>query len=192
VKIVKLGVDFGTNRIVVAAADRGNYPLVSFEAPDGTSPDWFPSLAALRGDERLYGWDAYDQQGNESWTVIRSVKRLLEDAGPQTLLDLGDEQQLKLAGLLDGLTSALLATLRQRFMVEPELQTVPTEEFSLQIDTACTERTDPPRLLKSYLSVGAKICGPPALDREFGTIDFLTLVDTEQLTSAARSRFFAC
>jgi len=111
---VKLGVDFGTNRIVVAAADRGNYPLVSFEAPDGTSPDWFPSLVAIRGDERLYGWDAYDQQGNESWTVIRSVKRLLEDAGPQTLLDLGDEQQLKLAGLLDGLTSALLATLRQR------------------------------------------------------------------------------
>ena len=110
---MKLGVDFGTNRIVVAAADRGNYPLVSFEAPDGTSPDWFPSLVAIRGDERLYGWDAYDQQGNESWTVIRSVKRLLEDAGPQTLLDLGDEQQLKLTGLLNGLTSALLATLRQ-------------------------------------------------------------------------------
>jgi len=88
--------------------------------------------------------------------------------------------------------SAMFATLRERFLVEPELQTAPTEEFSLQIDTACTERTDPPRLLKSYLSVGAKICGPPALDREFGTIDFLTLVDTEQLTSAARSRFFAC
>ncbi len=110
---VKLGVDFGTNRIVVAAADRGNYPLVSFEAPDGTSPDWFPSLVAICGDNRLYGWDAYDKQGDESWTVIRSVKRLLEDAGPQTLLDLG-EQQLRLAGLLDGLTSALLASLRQR------------------------------------------------------------------------------
>ena len=45
---MKLGVDFGTNRIVVAAADRGNYPLVSFEAPDGASPDWFPSLIAIR------------------------------------------------------------------------------------------------------------------------------------------------
>ena len=86
---MKLGVDFGTNRIVVAAADRGNYPLVSFDAPDGTSADWFPSLVAIRGDERSYGWDAYDKQGDESWTVIRSIKRLLEDAGPQTLLDLG-------------------------------------------------------------------------------------------------------
>ena len=44
---MKLGVDFGTNRIVVAAADRGNYPLVSFEAPDGASPDWYPSLVAI-------------------------------------------------------------------------------------------------------------------------------------------------
>src|SRR5258708_16033264 len=99
--------------VVVAAADRGNYPLVSFDAPDGTSSDWFPSLAALRGHERLYGWDAYDKQGDESWTVIRSIKRLLEDAGPQTLLDLGD-QQVRLANLLDGLTGALQAALRQR------------------------------------------------------------------------------
>jgi molecular chaperone DnaK (HSP70) len=52
---MKLGVDFGTNRIVVAAADRGNYPLVSFEAPDGTTPDWLPSLAAIKSSEQRYG-----------------------------------------------------------------------------------------------------------------------------------------
>ena len=108
---MKLGVDFGTNRIVVAAADRGNYPLVSFETADGTSPDWIPSSVAVRGDERLYGWEAYDKQSEESWTVIRSIKRLLEDAGPQTLLDLGD-QRIRLAGLLDGLANALLTALR--------------------------------------------------------------------------------
>ena len=110
---MKLGVDFGTNRIVVAGADRGNYPLVSFDAPDGVSADWFPSLVAVRDDERLYGWDAYVKQGDESWTVIRSIKRLLENAGPQTLLDLG-HQQIRLAGLLDGLTGALLVALGHR------------------------------------------------------------------------------
>ncbi len=31
-----------------------------------------------------------------------------------------------------------------------------------------------PRLLAAYVSVGACICGAPALDREFRTIDFLT------------------
>jgi hypothetical protein len=45
-------------------------------------------LIAIRGDEWLYGWDAYDRQSDEAWTVIRSIKRLLEDAGPQTFLDL--------------------------------------------------------------------------------------------------------
>ncbi len=109
---MKLGIDFGTNRIVVAAADRGNYPLAAFEAPDGSTSDWYPSLIAVRADERRYGWHAWDAQSDESWTVIRSIKRLLEDAGPGTILDLG-EQHLSLAGLLEGLASALFQSLRE-------------------------------------------------------------------------------
>jgi putative hemolysin len=31
------------------------------------------------------------------------------------------------------------------------------------------------------LAIDAKICGPPAIDREFGTIDFLTLLDLRAL-----------
>lgn len=38
-----------------------------------------------------------------------------------------------------------------------------------------------PRLLAAYLALGAKICAPPALDREFRTIDFLTLCDVRTL-----------
>lgn len=109
---MKLGIDFGTNRTVVASADRGNYPLVSFEASDGTTADWYPSLIAIRGAERRFGWDAWAMQGEESWTVIRSVKRLLEEAGPQTLLDLGD-LQLEVTELLNGYASALFTTLRE-------------------------------------------------------------------------------
>ena len=47
---MKLGIDFGTTRIVVAAADRGNYPLVPFETADSTF-EWFPPLVALRGGD---------------------------------------------------------------------------------------------------------------------------------------------
>lgn len=42
-----------------------------------------------------------------------------------------------------------------------------------------------PKLLTAYLSLGAKICAPPALDREFKTIDFLTLLDLENLPASA-------
>jgi len=44
--------------------------------------------------------------------------------------------------------------------------------------------------MQAYLSLGAEICAPPALDREFGTIDFLTLIDIEAIHPAARRRFF--
>ena len=38
-------------------------------------------------------------------------------------------------------------------------------------------RVEIPPLFGIYLRHGAKICGRPAIDREFGTIDFLTLLD---------------
>ena len=34
-----------------------------------------------------------------------------------------------------------------------------------------------PSLIKGYLRIGALVCGPPALDREFGTADFFLLMD---------------
>jgi putative hemolysin len=46
-----------------------------------------------------------------------------------------------------------------------------------------------PKLLKTYLAIGARIAAPPAWDREFGTIDFLTLLDLRLLSHSARNRF---
>ena len=46
-------------------------------------------------------------------------------------------------------------------------------------------------LLMGYLSLGAKICGAPAIDREFKTIDFLTLMDLETLPSATVERYLS-
>jgi putative hemolysin len=48
-----------------------------------------------------------------------------------------------------------------------------------------------PRLLRTYLAIGARICAPPAWDREFGTIDFLTLLDLKMLSPSARNHFLA-
>jgi len=58
---MKIGIDFGTTRIVAAAPDRGNFPLVNFEAPDGRVRDWFPALLAVSGDKRAYEWEAVEQ-----------------------------------------------------------------------------------------------------------------------------------
>src|SRR5205807_1896090 len=90
--------------------DRGNYPILSFEAPDGTTYDWFPSLIAIRGPERCYGWDAWSRQAEPDWTIVRSIKRVLEDAGPHTVIQVADEH-IPLMQLLYELASALKTSL---------------------------------------------------------------------------------
>jgi putative hemolysin len=47
-----------------------------------------------------------------------------------------------------------------------------------------------PKLFASYLRYGAKVCGPPALDRAFGTIDFFVLFDVEAMDPSTRRAFF--
>lgn len=76
------------------------------------------------------------------------------------------------------------------FLAREEFRTVPTAACALPtVDGRMENPVTPPKLLRTYLGIGAKICGPPAWDREFGTIDFLTLMDLEQVTPSARSRF---
>ena len=75
-------------------------------------------------------------------------------------------------------------------LVSFEYLTMPTAVYSLPRPvTGSAIPVKVPKLLRTYLGVGARICGPPAWDRAFGTIDFLTLLDLEQIAPAARSRF---
>jgi putative hemolysin len=46
-----------------------------------------------------------------------------------------------------------------------------------------------PKLLRAYLTIGAKICSEPAIDREFKTIDFLTILDLQTLHPRVARRF---
>lgn len=114
--VMRLGIDFGTTRIVVAAVDRGNYPVVSFEDTEGSTREWFPPLIAVRGDERRFGWDAWAVQGDKEWTAVRSIKRYIEDAGPATSVDIGG-QRFPMMQLLGELATALKCAIRERSTV---------------------------------------------------------------------------
>ena len=110
---MKLGIDFGTTRIVVAAADRGNYPLVSFDTPDGGTRDWFPGVVAISGHRHVYGWEAMELHGRPGWTLLRSLKRELKTAGPFTEIEVAGER-LNLLRLITGMLSALRRNLLER------------------------------------------------------------------------------
>jgi len=83
---------------------------------------------------------------------------------------------------------ALYQMLSLRHLAPEALRTLPLPDW---VCPEPTQHSDPapvpraPKLLTAYLSLGAKICAPPAMDREFKTIDFLTLLDLENLPSRA-------
>lgn len=47
-----------------------------------------------------------------------------------------------------------------------------------------------PALFRTYLRYGAKVVSPPALDREFKTIDYLLLIDVAEVSPRTREVFF--
>ncbi|MCU0657913.1 MAG: Hsp70 family protein [Polyangiaceae bacterium] len=74
---MRLGIDFGTTRTVIAHVDRGNYPIVSFHDDEGGACEWYPSVVAEREGELRFGFEAQAMSGVAGWTVLRSFKRLL-------------------------------------------------------------------------------------------------------------------
>jgi molecular chaperone DnaK (HSP70) len=83
---MRLGIDLGTTRTIVAVADRGNYPIVNFENVEGDFQEWYPSLLAIRDGERRYGFDAVEVMEDPEWTIHRSFKRLLSSVSPNGVI----------------------------------------------------------------------------------------------------------
>ncbi len=85
---------------------------------------------------------------------------------------------------------ALYRQLRGKYLVGPSLRTEPRPKFLCKEVGIPIAPPAPPRLFRAYLDISARLCGPPAIDRDFRTIDFLTLVDLQSIPDRVRSRFF--
>jgi putative hemolysin len=77
----------------------------------------------------------------------------------------------------------------KNYLVAPELMTIPTPRYRMPHALSPAEDVAPPKLLRAYLTIGAKICSEPAIDWEFKTIDFLTLLDLQTLHPRVAARF---
>jgi putative hemolysin len=76
------------------------------------------------------------------------------------------------------------------YLVEEQFRTTPTAVYGFELGPANGSAPKIPKLLRTYLAIGAQICGAPAIDREFGTIDFLTLLDLQRLATPIKARLF--
>ncbi len=79
--------------------------------------------------------------------------------------------------------------LRARYLAPERWCTLPVPEC--RCERAPAEPLAVPRLMVAYLTAGARICGEPAIDRDFGTIDFLTLLDLETVSDRFRRKYLA-
>ena len=106
---MRVGIDFGTTHTVVAVVDKGNYPVASFDGED----TWPSMVAANPTGELRFGLDAAAVRHEPGWSVLRSFKRLLNDAGPRTEVELGGRCYL-LADLLTSFLTQLKSDLQHR------------------------------------------------------------------------------
>jgi molecular chaperone DnaK (HSP70) len=85
---MRLGVDLGTSRTVVAVADRGNFPIVGFAATNGDVIEHYPSLTAEVGGRLVHGLDAVSA-AEEGAPALGSWKRLLTQHGASYPVTIG-------------------------------------------------------------------------------------------------------
>lgn len=113
---MRLGIDFGTTRTVVAAVVDGRHPVAAFD-DHGEFRDYIPGIAAMVDGELVVGWAA-SRALDTAEHAIRSIKRVATGCAP-------DEEVLPGVTALDLVTTFLA-----------ELRTALVERSNLEIDEA--------------------------------------------------------
>lgn len=85
--------------------------------------------------------------------------------------------------------AAMYRQLEGKYLAPAPFRTRPTAPYAFPLDATAAAEAKIPRLMAAYLLIGCRICGEPAIDREFKTIDFLTLMDLENVPAAVARKY---
>ena len=152
---MRLGIDFGTTHTVVAIADRGNYPVVSFKTEMEDLQQWYPVLAAVRGDEWTFAMQAQQHQNETGWTTLRSFKRLLAGLAPESAIRLAGQEISALE-----LLTRYLAQLHQDLRERSNLEIPPREPLEVLVSVPANANSNQRFLtLESYRRAGFRVLG---------------------------------
>jgi putative hemolysin len=86
----------------------------------------------------------------------------------------------------------LLRQLSDNGYIHPTLRTTPKSGFEClaESDAGWPGPVELPQLFRTYLGIGARVCGPPAIDRAFKTIDFFVIFDLLRMNDRTRRLLF--
>lgn len=175
------GATVGTYRMQTgssAAAHRGYYSEREFD---------FAPFMAVRGELLELG-RACVAADHRNQTVLgllwRGIAQYAQSRGARYLVGCSSlTSQDEAAGL------AVYRGLAAAHLAEPRWQTRPHAAWRCSPLNGRAIALPVPRLLRAYLALGAKICGDPAIDREFSTIDFLTWLDLQSVPERVLNKF---
>ena len=166
-----------------AAAGLGYYSEREFD---------FAPLEAMRGEILELG-RACIRRDHRNFAVLnllwRGIAAYARDQGTRYLVGCSS-----LTSQDPAQGAAAFRLLARKHLAPLTWQTLPQSAFACPLTIEASEPPKVPRLLAAYLALGAAICGPPAIDREFRTIDFLTWHDLAcpaMLAVQRRGRFTA-
>jgi len=181
VEHVPTGEVVGTYRLqtgAVAAANLGYYSEQEFE---------FAPYESIRGELIELGRACVHQQ-HRNLTVLGLLWKGIADYARRR----GGRYLCGCSSITSqdpAVGTSAYADLYRKHLAEARWRTRPHADYECPMEQLAEEAPKIPKLLRAYLSLGAKICGPPALDRQFKTIDFLTLIDLESLPGMVKARF---
>jgi molecular chaperone DnaK (HSP70) len=151
---MRLGIDFGTTRTVVASSVDGRYPIAVFETPRGFT-EFVPGLA-VKGNEALaLGWDAVSELGPKSLAVVRSIKREAGSRLPDDrLADLGID------GTALDLTTDYLRFLRRMLLERSNLELDAEEPLEAMVAVPANAGTSQRYLtVEAFTRAGFRVLG---------------------------------
>jgi putative hemolysin len=86
--------------------------------------------------------------------------------------------------------ASMLRRLTREGKVSPHYRVVPRPGFECVSTATKLPRVKMPKLFGTYMRYGGLVCGPPAIDRSFKTIDYLVLLDVDAMDQKMFSTFF--
>ncbi|MBI3206880.1 MAG: Hsp70 family protein [Myxococcales bacterium] len=135
---MRLGIDLGTTRTIVAFHDRGNFPSVAFVTPEGDLVDHFPTVTAEVSGSLVHGLDA-EAAEREGAPSLRSWKRLLASTRQDDRIPIG-HVAVTPAELVTGFLSALRVALCTRSNVAQLAQDPLEAVISVPANAHSTQR----------------------------------------------------
>lgn len=85
--------------------------------------------------------------------------------------------------------------MKEKGYCEDKFDVTPVAKYQMDFSTCQRDESIDlkkliPPLLRSYITAGSRVIGQPALDKDFECIDFLTIMNLDDLTSMYKKRYF--